>query len=97
MLSWPRNSSTFVDSEGLLPHKQKPTTGPYPGQSIISINPFHQVLTVMCSATISMTCGMSELFPQRIIGVDIFVITLKVLINSINMSKKVSYESIHYD
>jgi hypothetical protein len=35
---------------------------------------------------------MSELLTQRINGADIFVITLKVLINSINISKKVSID-----
>lgn len=31
MLSWPRNFSTFVKSEDLLPYTQKPTTEPHPG------------------------------------------------------------------
>jgi len=51
MLSWPRHSSIFVDSEGLLPYTQKLTTEPYaePILPIININPFHQVLTVFCN------------------------------------------------
>lgn len=61
--TWEHNSCSagqnipvyFVESESSLPYTQKPNTELYPGPLIITVNPFHQVLRVMCFASISMT------------------------------------------